>query len=365
MKESIVFVDDEVSVLKSLKRLVMDEPYEILLFNSPANALQSIENIPPAVVISDQCMPEMTGTNFLKKVREVSPETVRIILTGYADKEAAMDAINLGGVFRFATKPWDDDDLKLTIKQAVEHYQLVSENKRLFQLAREQNEELMGLNQNLESRVEERTRQLAQSTEKLKHALAKSRKNIVAVIHAIALAVETRDPYTAGHQRRVSNLGRAIALEMGLSEDRIDGICMAGIVHDLGKISIPAEILTRPGRLSNMEYDFIKTHPEVGYNILKDIDFSWPVAQIALQHHERVDGSGYPHGLSGEEILMEARIIAVADVVEAMSSHRPYRPALGIEKALEEISSQKGKFYDTKVVDACLKLFQEKGFELE
>lgn len=364
MAERIVFVDDEMSVLKSLNRLFMDEPYEIFVFSSPSEALEKIEKILPAAVISDQRMPEMNGTTLLRKVKEISPDTVRIILTGYADTPAAIASINEGSVFKFVNKPWDDNELKLTIKHAVEHYQLSMENKRLSQLTQKQNEELRILNQTLELRVEERTRQLKDSKEKLKQTLAKLRKTLGATIHAIALTVETKDPYTAGHQRRVSNLARAIAGEMGLTEDQIDGIRMAGIIHDLGKISIPSEILTRPGRLTDIELKFIKTHPEVGYDILKDIDFSWPIADIVLQHHERIDGSGYPRGISGEEILIEARIIAVADVVEAMASHRPYRAALGIHKALEEISTHKGKLYDEKAVDACLTLFREKDFEL-
>ncbi len=364
MIERIVFVDDEMSVLKSLNRLFMDEPYETLLFDIPSEALKKIEEIQPAVVVSDQRMPEMRGTSLLQKVKEISPDTVRIILTGYADTTAAIASINEGSVFRFTSKPWDDNELKLTIKHAVEHYRLATENKRLAQLTQKQNEELHILNQNLENRVEARTQELRQSKENLKQTLSKLRKTLGATIHAIAFTVETRDPYTAGHQKRVSNLARAIATEMGLSEDRIEGIRMAGIIHDLGKISIPSEILSRPGILTDIEFDFIKIHPRIGYDILKDIDFSWPIADIVLQHHERSDGSGYPQGLSGEEILIEARIIAVADVVEAMASHRPYRPALGIQKALEEISKQKGKLYDEKAVNACLRLFKEKGFEL-
>jgi putative nucleotidyltransferase with HDIG domain len=179
------------------------------------------------------------------------------------------------------------------------------------------------------------------------------------------LTVERRDPYTAGHQHRVANLAAAIANEIGLSEEQIDGVRMASVIHDLGKIHVPAEILSRPGRLTENEFSIIKTHPQTGYDILKTEEFPWPVAQIVLQHHERMDGSGYPSSLSGEEILLEARILAVADVVEAMASHRPYRPALGIDKALEEISKNKGVLYDAKVADACLRLFTEKGFKFE
>ena len=183
-------------------------------------------------------------------------------------------------------------------------------------------------------------------------------------VQAMAATLETRDPYTAGHQQRVANLARAIAVEMGISEDKIEGIKMAGIIHDIGKIAVPAQILTKPGVLTDLEFNLIKTHAQVGYDILKTIDFPWPIAQMVHQHHERMDGSGYPQGLSGKDILLGARILAVADVVEAMASHRPYRPALGIDKALDEISRNRGVLFDPEVVDACLKLFTEKEFNL-
>ena len=199
----------------------------------------------------------------------------------------------------------------------------------------------------------------------LKDTLKELRKVLRGTIQAMALTVETRDPYTAGHQRRVADLARSIAKEMGFSRNKIAGIRMAGVIHDIGKIAIPSEILSKPGPLSKAEFELIKNHPQAGYDILKPIKFPWPVAQIVLQHHERMDGSGYPRGLSGEEILMEARILGVADVVEAMASHRPYRATLGIDKALEEISINKGKLYDVEVVDACLKLFKENGFKFK
>jgi len=182
---------------------------------------------------------------------------------------------------------------------------------------------------------------------------------------AMAIIVEMRDPHTAGHQQRVTQLACAIARQMGLSEEQISGLRLAGLIHDIGKIRVPAEILTNPNGLSEAEFTMIKAHPLLGYEILKGIDFPWPVAQIVLQHHERIDGSGYPSGLSGEDIIMEARILAVADVVEAMASHRPYRAALGINKALQEISQNKGVLYDSKAVNACLTLFRDKKFEFE
>jgi len=191
------------------------------------------------------------------------------------------------------------------------------------------------------------------------------RKAVNTTIQVLVSALEARDPYTAGHQRRVADLARAIAVEMGLPQNEIDGIRMAGSIHDIGKLSIPAEILVKPTKLTNLEFLLIKEHSQSGYEMLKNVESPWPLAQIIYQHHERMDGSGYPGNLKGDEILMEARIMAVADVVEAMASHRPYRAALGIDAALKEIEQNKGIQYDKTVAAACLKLFREKGFQLE
>jgi len=190
------------------------------------------------------------------------------------------------------------------------------------------------------------------------------RRTAEATVNALAAVAERRDPYTAGHQQRVSQLACAIATEMGLPDDQVEGIRISGILHDTGKVVIPGEILSKPSKLSEFEFGIIKTHPRVDSEIVEGIDFPWPVARTVLQHHERMDGSGYPSGLKGDDILIEARILAVADVVEAMSSHRPYRPALGVEKALKEISMGRGTRYDAEVVDACLVLFKEHRFEL-
>jgi HD-GYP domain-containing protein (c-di-GMP phosphodiesterase class II) len=182
-------------------------------------------------------------------------------------------------------------------------------------------------------------------------------------VTALASMIEARDPYTAGHQRRVACLAQAVGEEMGLPEDRIHGLAMGARVHDIGKVSIPAALLRKPGRINEHEFGIIKAHPLVGHGILREIECPWPLADIVLQHHERLDGSGYPNGLKGDEILLESRIVAVADVVEAISSHRPYRPALGLERSLEEIQEQRGVFYDPDVVDACVHVMQN-GFAL-
>jgi len=193
-------------------------------------------------------------------------------------------------------------------------------------------------------------------------ALQRLEASMEATVQAIAGTVEMRDPYTAGHQQRVAQLAVAVARELGMAESDVHGLYLASIVHDLGKIHVPAEILSKPGRLSRIEYELIKTHATAGFELLKSVDFPWPIAQIVSQHHERLDGSGYPHGLAGDEILLHARIMAVADVVEAMASHRPYRPALGIAAALAEIEENQGRLYDSQVVAACVRLFRDRGF---
>ena len=198
-----------------------------------------------------------------------------------------------------------------------------------------------------------------------KKAEERLKKTMDATIDTMSRIIEAKDPYTAGHQHRVCQLAIRIAQELNLSKDKIEGIKIASLIHDIGKVALPAEILSKPTKLTDIEFSLIKGHSQIGYDILKSIDFSYPVAQIVLQHHERLNGSGYPNNLKGNEIIMEAKIIGVADVVEAMSSHRPYRPALGMDKALEEIIQNRGTLYDPEVVDACLKLFKEKEFKFE
>ena len=209
------------------------------------------------------------------------------------------------------------------------------------------------------------TTERKQSEEQLSQSIAKLRTTLEKTVNALSSAVAKRDPYTANHQQRVTQLACAIASEMGMLNEQVDGIRIAALLHDIGKISVPAEILSKPGKLTNNEFNLIKTHSLTGYDILKDIDFPWPIAEVVLQHHERLNGSGYPGGLKGNEILLAARILAVADVFEAMSSHRPYRPALGLDLALHEIEINQGILYDPVVATSCIKVFREKGFKLK
>lgn len=198
--------------------------------------------------------------------------------------------------------------------------------------------------------------------ESLRVTVERLRHLVNAVTSTIGMIVEARDPYTAQHQVHVSQLSYAIAKELGWDEQRCESVLMAGLVHDVGKLTVPIEILCRPGRLGDIEMSMIRTHPVKGYRLLESIDFPWPIAQMVLEHHERLDGSGYPQGLTATQTMMEAKILAVADVVSVMSSHRPYRPAPGVERALDEIHRHQGLLYDPRVVGACIKVFTEGGF---
>ena len=222
----------------------------------------------------------------------------------------------------------------------------------------EEIEALQGKIAELERALAERKR----TEQELRHSYAQLRRTLNETVHALATTAEERDPFAVGHHQRVTRLACTIAREMGLSEAQIDGIYMAGLIHDIGKTSVPVEVLVKPIPLSDPEHGLTKAHSQVGYDILKTIEFPWPVAQIVLQHHERLDGSGYPAGLSGDDILLEARILAVANLVDIMTSRQRNRLAFSIDEALEEISQNRSILYDPEAVDACLKLFAEKGF---
>jgi len=251
--------------------------------------------------------------------------------------------------------------LTIVSKEMEAEDELKKHHDQLEKIVHERTAALTKLNTQLKREIAER--KLAE--EKLQRSYAKLQKNLDETVHAMSLTAEKRDPYTAGHQKRTTELALALAGEMGLSEHQIKGVQMAGLIHDMGKISIPAEILSKPGKLNEVEIQLVRRHPQAAFEILKKIDFPWPVDLIVLQHHEKMDCSGYPQGLAGEEILLEARILCVADVVESIDSHRPYRPGLGIDKALEEISKNRGILYDQDVVDACLRLFKEKNFQYQ
>jgi putative two-component system response regulator len=311
-----------------------------------------------ALAFIDMMMPGMDGAETARRIWQADPRIFITIVTAYSEMqpEQVVGATGRDDVL-YLRKPFSNKEIRQFARCMTFQWSLREERDRMA-------DELSKINEGLDAKVQERTRTIEQRETELKATLKLLRRALGASIEALAAAAEARDPYTAGHQRRVANLAQAIATEMALSTDDIEAVHMAGAIHDIGKIRVPSEILNRPGKLTDIEMQLIRMHPEVGYEILKLIDFPWPVAEIERQHHERLDGSGYPRGLRGDEILMPARIIAVADVVEAMTSHRPYRPALGLDAALDEIVKGKGILYDASAVDACVRLFRERGFKL-
>jgi len=285
------------------------------------------------VILSDFNILGFDALGVIDIVRQEKPDLPVIIVTGTGSEEIAVAAMKQGADDYVIKHPSHIQKLPQTIRAVLEKKRLQREGKK--------------------------------AEEALHRSLASLRKAMGGIISVVIYAVEIRDPYTAGHQRRVADLARAIAGELELPAETIEGIRVASVIHDVGKISVPAEILSMPRKLTDIEYRLVKEHVAIGYNILKDIEFPWPVADIVRQHHERLNGSGYPQGLQGAEILMEARILAVADTVEAIASHRPYRPAYGLDVALNEIAANRGVLYDADVVDACATLFRDKGFQME
>jgi len=331
-KGQILIVDDEETVRHFLRDMLEMSGYRCASASNTAEARAHMERLNYDMVLCDVNMPGESGLVLVEEIFSRYPDTAVVMVSAMDDPEVAKTALELGA-YGYIIKPFKTNELMINVTNALRLRDLEIQNR--------------GHRENLEKLVKERT-------EELQAALNNLREALEGAIQVISSTVGMRDPYNAGHQHRVTNLARVIATEMGLLEDKIDAIRMAGIIHDLGKIVVPVEILSKPGRITEHEFGIIESHPQVGYDILKGIKFPWPITQIVYQHHERMDGSGYPQGLSGDEIILEARIIAVADVVEAMASHRPYRPALGIDTALEEISQNRGTLYDPDVVDACL-----------
>jgi putative nucleotidyltransferase with HDIG domain len=359
-KHSILIVDDEDSILNVFKRILADGDYEI---HTASNGLEGLNKLhtaqrPYSLIISDQKIPMMSGVQFFTQAKDIFPDAVRILLTGYADTAAVIDAINKGGVHLYFTKPWHEEELLLHIKQSFSKVEILQENKRLIELIKNKNDELLKLNKTLEKRTKDKTDDLLAQAEKLKESYKKSQIILDGIVKTLSKIIETRDPYTSGHEDQVARIACKIAKEMKLSEEQIAAIRVAATLHDIGKISVPSEILTKPGRLSDLEREIIKTHCKVARDIIINIEFPYPVAEIIFQHHERMDGSGYPRGLKGDKIAIEARIIGTADVIDAMASYRPYRPALGVDAAIEEIIKFRGIIYDSTVVDACLKIYK-------
>ncbi len=312
-REKILIVDDDEAVGRTLGRILkkIDQKHSMVVSAEEARSILKAETFD--LILCDIHLPGESGMSLTQFIRAEYPDTAVIMISGVDDPEVVEKALGVG-VYGYIIKPFKISEVIINVSSALKRQKLEVE-RRIYR-------------EDLEKIVAERTIELQQALD--------------GIIKVVAQTVEIKDPYTAGHQHRGADLAVTLAREKGLANDQIEGIHLAGMIHDLGKISIPAEILSTPRPLNAIEFQLIKTHPQTGYNILKDIDFPWPIALIILQHHERMNGSGYPNGLKGKEILLEARILAVADVVEAIASHRPYRPALGMDDALEEIEKNKG-----------------------
>ena len=406
---TILIVEENPEQGEPLRGTLGAAGYAALVAGDGAQALAMAEAHRPAAVVSDIKLPLMDGFQLCQAIRasDILKSTPVILVTTLSDPNDVIKGLQ-AGADSFLTKPYDVNSLLSGIKSLVdsgstsshsagtsilrvvldgESHRLKVDNKRMVNLlistyknAVLQNRELAAtqnalavLNRELEQKAEEKSTELAAEVKKNAdfemHLENERRMNaerlqetFLSTIGAIGLAVEKRDLHTSGHQRRAGKLAAAMATEMGMAPARIEGLRVSGLVYDLGKIAVPSDILNRARALNKSELALVKVHPEAGYEILQGIDFPWPVAQIVLQHHERLDGSGYPAGLKGEAILLEARILGVADVVEAMSSHRPHRPALGIDAALGEIAQHRGARYDPDAADACIRLFREKKF---
>lgn len=353
---SVLFVDDEVNILKALQRLLRSEPFEVLTASHAAEALELIDQHQPQVIVSDQRMPEMSGVDFLASVRDRHSDVVRMMLTGYTDMTIAVEAINRGEIYRLITKPWNDEELKATLRQAFDHYDLKAEIKRLNQITREQNFKLQDMNKNLEEKVRDRTKQLDGKNHELRTAY-------IQTIRALAEAIDAKDAYTRGHSERVAVYASRLGRQMSLRTDLIERIYFAGLLHDVGKIGVPDAIITKPDRLTPEEYEEIKKHPEIGAKILEPVEFLHSIVPCVRHHHEWYDGcsAGYPDRLAGDQIPLPSRVIVVADTVEAMTSDRPYRKALSIDVVVDELRKYSGTQFDPVVVDAFLRLLEDEG----
>ena len=354
----LLVTDDDAIVRESVTAYLEDSGFEVVQADGGRRALELFAVESPDLVLLDLRMPDMDGLAVLEELTNRSPDTPVIIVSGAGLITDAIEALRLGA-WDFITKPIGEMAiLEHAVRRALERGLLKQENRRYREHLEEQIEIRTG---QLQRELSERRR----VQEALKESLANLQRVMEGTINAVSLMGEMRDPYTAGHQRRVAQLAVAIARGMGLAEERVEAVLTAGLLHDIGKVSVPIEILTKPGQINQLEYGLIQRHPQVGYDILKSIEFDQPIAEFVYQHHERLDGGGYPNGLTGEELHLEARILAVADVVEAMSSHRPYRAGLGVEQSLREIEGHSGTRYDADAVAVCLRLFREEGFEFE
>ena len=348
---TVLLVDDEEGILNTLRRSLRKEAYQVVTAKSGEEALDIIMEKEIAAIVTDERMPGMDGVAVLRSARDYSPDTFRILLTGHADMEILTEAINGGELHKFFTKPWNAQELVLQIRDGVQRYEFITENRRLNAVTLKQRDELRYVNSTLEEKVRHRTAELEEKQSVLK-------RSYLETIEALAFAVDEKDPYTHYHSRRVTELCGLISRGMALSDTKLERIKIAGLLHDIGKIGIKDSILLKPGKLSRAHNEQNKTHPLRSAKILEPISDLREIIPAIRHHHERFDGSGYPDGLKGLEIPLEARIMAVADAYDAMTSNRAYRESMGHSIAVSRIREGSGSHFDPMVVDSFLKLVE-------
>ena len=334
---TILIVDDEENILKTLERLLEDEGYRVFFADRGLKGLEIIKHEDIHLVISDHKMPGMDGIKFLYEVKKISPDTIRIMLTGFADVDIAIKAINEGEVYRFIPKPWNNVELLSTVKQGIEYYNLQKKLDRLNKLIQSQNTELKEWNFKLEQKVADQTKHI--------------RDLFLDAIKSLVFALEAKDKYTEGHARRATEYAAYICKKMSLSKEYTEDIILGSLLHDIGKIGIIESILNKEKKLTKAEYDHIQTHVLIGERILTPIIKNETVLKIVRHHHENIDGSGYPDGLKGTAIPLEARIVAVADTYDALLSGRSYRKSTDNVKAIKELRKFSGTQFDPEIVE--------------
>jgi response regulator RpfG family c-di-GMP phosphodiesterase len=354
---TLLFVDDEANILSALKRLFRPKGYRVLTAEGGAEALEILEKENIDLVVSDMRMPEMDGAQLLERVRQRWPDTVRILLTGYADVSSTIDAINKGQILRYVAKPWEDNDLLLTVQQAIERKQLQREKARLEALTIKQNQELRFLNEGLEDIVRARTQELQQTMAFLESANERLKKSLVMTVRVFANLIELRHPILAGHSRRVADQSRALAVKMGMKDAEVQDVMLAGFLHDIGKIGFPDSLLDKSfASLTDEERRQVVKHPATGQNALMALENLAGAAKLIRGHHERFDGQGFPDHLSGLSIPLGARILAVVNDYDAAQLGTLFSKKLGAQEAATFIQEARGKRYDPGVVDAFLEM---------
>jgi response regulator RpfG family c-di-GMP phosphodiesterase len=339
---TLLIVDDEPNVINSLDRQLRRDGYIIHSAHSGKKGLRLLNEKNIGVVLSDLMMPEMDGITFLELVKQRKPDAVCMLLTANGSLNSAMDAVNRLQIFGYLTKPWSAQQLKAAIARAFEQYNLIAENRRLQHLTQAQNQQLSLVNENLETLVQKRTFQLEEAV----------REGVV----MLALAAEAKDDDTGEHILRIQELTHKMCMELGISPEESEQISFFSIMHDVGKIHIPDRILRKPGPLGGKEWEVMRTHCIAGEKILGKKPFYKTAREIARSHHERWDGDGYPDGLKGESIPLAARIVTVADVFDALTHERPYKPAWTVEAALEEMKKLSGKVFDPKISSIFMRI---------